>query len=296
MEMTETFKSGFVALIGRPNVGKSTILNAILERKIAITTDRQQTTRNRILGIKTLEHGQIIFVDTPGIHNPHHALGEAMVRTAQEVIRDVDSVVFVTDAEVPAAEDQAVFEMLSGITKPVFFVLNKADKKSPSEITRILNEYSGLFSFAALLSVSGLKNKGTGFIVERLMQALPDGPKYYDDDMITDQYERFMAAEIVREKIIKNTSEEVPHAAAVEVLEWKQKKNGLVVIRCVIYVERDGQKGIIIGKNGEKLKKIGRQARIDIEKLIGAKVFLELRVKVKKDWRDDKKMLQTLGY
>jgi len=293
--MTDTFKSGFIALIGRPNVGKSTLLNAILDQKIAIVADRQQTTRNKLLGIKTFEHTQMIFVDTPGIHSPRHALGESMVRTAEDAMQDIDVVAFVTDAD-RRDEDLAIIALFKELKTPVLFVLNKADSKSPSEISDIIHAYGDLFPFSSFLSISALKVKGIEFLLEKIKGLLSEGPKYYDDDTVTDQYERFMTAEIIREKIIKNTSEEVPHAVAVEIQEWKEKKKGLVSISATIYVEREGQKAIIIGKKGDMLKTIGSQARRDIERLISAKVFLELWVKVKKGWRDDKKMLQTLGY
>jgi GTP-binding protein Era len=294
--MSDTFRSGFIALVGRPNVGKSTILNAVIGQKIAIVTKRQQTTRNRLLGIRNLPSAQIIFIDTPGIHSPRHALGRSMVRSAKETLEEIDLVVFVTDAERPLDEDLVVLDMLRNIRKPVLFVLNKADRKSPSEITDLIRTYGDHFPFDGFLSVSGLKEKGIDLLLEKLREFLPPGPKYYDDDMVTDQYERFMAAEIIREKIIKNTSEEVPHAIAVEVQEWREKENGIVHVRAVIYVEREGQKGIIIGKKGEMLKTIGSQARLDIEKLTGTRVFLELWTKVKKGWRNDRKMLDALGY
>ena len=294
--MSDTFRSGFIALIGRPNVGKSTILNAVLGQKIAIVAKRQQTTRNRLLGIRTLPSAQMIFIDTPGIHSPRHALGRSMVRAAKETLEEIDLVVFVTDASRPEDEDLVILDMLRNIRKPVLFVLNKADRKSRSEITAIIHTYRDLFPFNGFLSVSGLKDKGIDLLLVKLRELLPPGPRYYDVDMVTDQYERFMAAEIIREKIIKNTSEEVPHAVAVEVQEWKEKENGIVHVRAVIYVEREGQKGIIIGKKGEMLKTIGSQARMDIEKLTGNRVFLELWIKVKKGWRDDRKMLQALGY
>ncbi len=293
--MTDIFKSGYIALIGRPNVGKSTLLNAILDQKIAIVADRQQTTRNKLLGIKTFEYAQMIFVDTPGIHSPRHALGESMVRTAEEAMQDIDVVAFITDAD-KRDEDLAIIALFKDIKTPVLFVLNKADSKSPSEISDIIHAYGDLFPFSSFLSISALKVKGIEFLFEKIKGLLSEGPKYFDDDTVTDQYERFMAAEIIREKIIKNTSEEVPHAVAVEIQEWKEKKKGLVSISATIYVEREGQKAIIIGKKGDILKKIGSQARRDIERLISSRVFLELWVKVKKDWRDDKNMLQALGY
>ncbi len=294
--MSDTFRSGFIALIGRPNVGKSTILNAIIGQKIAIVAKRQQTTRNRLLGVRNLPSAQMIFIDTPGIHSPRHALGRSMVKSAKETLEEIDLVVFVTDAERHEHEDLAILDMLRNIRKPVLFVLNKADRKSPAEITDRIRAYRDLFPFDGFLSVSGLKKRGIDLLLEKLRGFLPPGPKYYDDDMVTDQYERFMAAEIIREKIIKNTSEEVPHAVAVEVQEWKEKENGVITVRAVIYVEREGQKGIIIGKKGEMLKTIGSQARRDIEQLTGRRVFLEVWIKVKKGWREDRKMLDALGY
>ncbi len=293
--MKDMFRSGFIVLIGRPNVGKSTLLNAILELKVAIVTDRRQTTRNKLLGIKTLENAQMIFIDTPGIHSPRHALGESMVRTAEDAMKDIDVVAFVTDAD-NREEDLAITDLFRSSKKPVLFVLNKAETKSPAEISAIFHAYRDIFPFSAFQSVSALKAKGIDLLLEKIEGILSEGPKYYDDETVTDQHERFMAAEIIREKIIKNTSEEVPHSVAVEIQDWKERKKGLVSISASIYVERDGQKGIIIGKKGELLRTIGSQARSDIERLISSRVFLELWVKVKKGWRDDKKMLQTLGY
>jgi GTP-binding protein Era len=294
--MPETFRSGFIALIGRPNVGKSTILNAVLGQKVAIVSDRQQTTRNRLRGIRNLPSAQMIFMDTPGIHLPRHALGRSMLRAAKDALQEIDVVAFVTDGEARRDEDIPVLALLREMNKPVVFVLNKADRKGTEEIAAVMQAYGAMFPFSGFLAVSGLKRQGIDLLLEKLNEFLPAGPKYFDDDMVTDQYERFMAAEIIREKIIKNTSAEVPHAVAVEIRDWKEKKGGLVNLQAVIYVEREGQKGIIIGAGGGKLKIIGRQARLDIERLIDAKVFLELRVKVKKGWREDNKMLQELGY
>lgn len=291
--MKPSFRSGYAALIGRPNVGKSTFLNSVLGQKIAIVSRRRQTTRNRITGIKTVSGGQIIFLDTPGIHKPQHALGEAMLDASKKALQETDAVIFVTDAE---KDDSEVLGLLSEISVPVVMMLNKADLRRPEEIENILREYSVLFRFAFAAAVSSHKGTGIEPLISRLLELFPEGPKYFDDDMVTDQYERFMASEIIREKIIKNTSEEVPHSAVVEVEDWKDQGNGRVSIRAVIYIEREGQKGILIGKKGEMLKRIGQQARMDIEDLLAAKVFLELWVKVRKGWRDDKKMLHALGY
>ncbi len=294
--MDEPFRSGYIALLGRPNVGKSTLLNAMLGQKIAIVADRQQTTRDRILGIRTMENAQMIFVDTPGIHVPRHALGASMLKTAQEALRDADVIAFVTDAGRGRDEDDAIMKLFAGLTMPVVFILNKIDRKSRLEIRGIVDAYGRRYPFAALHAVSSLKKTGIGPLLAQLRELLPAGPKYYDDETVTDQYERFMAAEVIREKIIRNTSEEVPHAVAVDILKWEERKKGVVRISAAIYVEREGQKGIIIGNKGAMLKTIGRQARVAIETITGARVFLQLWVKVRKGWRDDKRMLNELGY
>lgn len=293
--MNASFRSGYVSFVGRPNVGKSTLLNVVLGQKIAIVADRQQTTRNRIVGIKNCPGAQIIFVDTPGIHKPRHALGDIMLRTAREVLREMDLVVFVTE---PGSfdEDRPVLESLKNLKKPVMLLLNKIDKAKKPELLTLIDAYRNLFSFKEIIPVSAVKHDGIGLFLEKVLEYLPYGPQYYNDDLVTDQMERFMVSEIIREKIIKNTSEEIPHSVATEVITWTEKKNGLFVIGANIYVEREGQKGIIIGNKGHMLKHIGTMARLEIEKLLDAKVFLELRVKVKKGWRDDNTMLTELGY
>ena len=293
--MTGSFRSGYVSFTGRPNVGKSTLLNVVLGQKIAIVADRQQTTRNRILGIKNYPDAQIIFVDTPGIHKPRHALGSIMVRTAREVLSEMDLVVFVTE---PYAfdKDREIVESFKSIDTPVILLLNKIDKIKKPEILSLIDKYSNMFPFKEIIPVSAIKHDGIDLFLGKVLHYLPLGPKYYSDDLVTDQMERFMVSEIIREKIVENTSEEIPHSVAVEVINWTEKKEGLVVIEANIYVEREGQKGIIIGHRGDMLKRTGTSARLDIERLLGVKIFLELRVKVKKGWRDDKKMLNDLGY
>jgi len=293
--MAESFRSGFVSFTGRPNVGKSTLLNVVLGQKIAIVADRQQTTRNRILGIKNYPEAQIIFVDTPGIHKPGHALGSIMVRTAREVLSEMDLVVFVAEPD-SIEKDRPVIESLKNLDKPVILLLNKIDKIKKPEILSHIESYRNIFSFKEIIPVSALKHDGIDLFLVKVLEYLPAGPKYYSDDLVTDQMERFMVSEIIREKIVKNTSEEIPHSVAVEVTSWTEKRDGLLVIGANIYVEREGQKGIIIGSGGKMLKQIGTMARVDIEKLMDAKIFLELRVKVKKGWRDDTKMLNELGY
>jgi GTPase len=293
--MTDSFRSGYVSFTGRPNVGKSTLLNAVLGQKIAIVANRQQTTRNRLLGIRNSSEAQIIFVDTPGIHKPRHELGSIMVKTAREVLGEMDLVVLVTEPN-SVENDRYIIELLRDVNKPVFLLLNKIDKIRKPEILSLIDAYKNLFEFNEIIPVSAVKLDGIDLFLEKVLEYLPPGPKYYSDDLVTDQMERFMVAEIIREKIVANTSEEIPHSVAVEVTGWDEKKEGVVVIGANIYVEREGQKGIIIGKQGKMLKQIGTLARVDIEKLLDVKVYLELRVKVKKGWRDDKKMLNELGY
>lgn len=293
--MTVAFRSGFVSFTGRPNVGKSTLLNVVLGQKIAIVADRQQTTRNRILGIKNYPEAQIIFVDTPGIHKPGHALGNIMVRTAREVLSEMDLVVFVAEPD-SIEKDRPVIESLKKLDKPVILLLNKIDKIKKPDILSHIDAYRNIFPFKEIIPISAIKHDGIDRFITKVLEYLPCGPQYYSDDLVTDQMEKFMVAEIIREKIIKNTSEEIPHSVAVEVINWNEKRDGLLVIGANIYVEREGQKGIIIGSGGKMLKHIGTMARVDIEKLMDAKIFLELRVKVKKGWRYDTKMLNELGY
>lgn len=291
-----SFRSGYVSLIGRPNVGKSTLLNAILGEKIAIVTPKPQTTRNRITGIKTLPQAQIIFIDTPGIHKPRQILGEKMNRLAYESLEDVDIVLFMVEPEMPGSGDFFVLERIRQVRKPVFLLINKVDTIRKPYLLPIIEEYNRLFAFREIMPVSALKTYGVDQLIETLEKSLPEGPKLYPDDIVTDQMERFMVSEIIREKIIEMTKEEVPYSTAVEVEEWTEREDGIVFIRANIYIERDGQKGIIIGKQGSRLKSIGTEARHEIESLLGTRVFIELWVKVKKDWRSDEHMLRELGY
>jgi GTP-binding protein Era len=292
----ESFRSGYVSIVGRPNVGKSTLLNVLLGQKIAIVSARPQTTRNRILGIKNLEKAQIIFIDTPGIHTPKNLLGKAMMRSAREVMEEIDLVVLVTGADSLMKQDASLIGYLGKIEKPVFLVINKVDLVRPPELLPAIDAYRKLFPFMEIIPVSALKGEGVDLLLEKILSYLPEGPKYYPDEIVTDQVERFMTAEIIREKIMGKTTEEVPYAVAVEVLNWDEREDGLVSIGANIYVEREGQKGIIIGEKGKMLKAIGTLARRDIERLLGTRVFLQLWVKVKKGWRDDKKVLNELGY
>ena len=290
--------SGFAAIVGRPNVGKSTLTNGLIGEKIAIMSDRPQTTRNKIMCILNTENAQIMFLDTPGIHKPHHKLGEYMVRTAESTLKEVDVILFVIDvSEKRGAGENYILELLQKVKTPVILVANKIDKlQDKSKLFNIINEYSALYNFAAVVPVSALEDKEFPGLVEEITKHLPEGPDYFPDDMITDQPERVIAAEMIREKVLLSTRDEVPHSIAVEVDEFKVRENEDVYIRATIFVERDSQKGIVIGAKGSLLKKIGQQARRDIEALLGCKVFLELWVKVKADWRNKDKALKQFGY
>ncbi len=290
------FHSGYVSIIGRPNVGKSTLLNAILGEKIAIVTPKPQTTRNKIIGIHNLPYSQIIFIDTPGIHKPKHRLGEAMIKTAREALSEVDIVLFMVEAYRPREDERIVLDLIRKVRMPVFLIINKIDTRKKPDILPVIEEYQHRYPFREIIPVSALKQNGLPLLIEKIYEYLPPGPKYYPDELITDQIERFMASEIIREKIMMMTKEELPHSVAVEVLKWNERTDGILAISCNIYIEREGQKAIIIGKGGSMLKAIGTAARIEIEKLLNTKVFLEIWVKVKKGWRDDTRLLQELGY
>jgi GTP-binding protein Era len=295
-ENNEEFHSGYVAISGRPNVGKSTLLNAILGQKIAIVTPKPQTTRNRITGIKNLPDAQIIFIDTPGIHKPRHKLGETMVRTAVNALSEVDVVLYMVEPKEPVKGEHAIREMLGKIHTPVFLIINKIDSVRKTELLPVIQRFEKLSPFQEIIPVSALKHDGIDILLRKITACLPLGPRYYPDDLITDQIERFMVSETIREKIMEMTEEEIPHSVAVEVVQWKERDDGLIAISCNIYVERESQKAIIIGKRGEMLKAAGSAARIDIEKLLNAKVFLEIWVKVKKHWRNNAQLLKEFGY
>ncbi len=292
----KTFRSGYVSLVGRPNVGKSTLFNRILGEKVAIVTPKPQTTRNRINGIKTLPHAQIIFIDTPGIHKPRQRLGEAMNRIAFEALEEVDIVLFMVEPEAPRSGDLFVLERIRQVDKPVFLLINKLDTVKKNAILPVIEAYSKLYPFKEIIPLSALKTSGIDVLLETVVKYIPEGPKLYPDDIVTDQMERFMAAEIIREKIMEATQEEVPYSSAVEIQQWQERDDGVVFIQANIYIERDGQKGIIIGNKGARLKSIGTKARQDIEGLLGTRVFLELWVKIKKDWRSDEYTLRELGF
>ncbi len=290
------FRSGYVSLIGRPNVGKSTLLNVLLGQKISIVTEKPQTTRNRILGIKTFDDAQIIFIDTPGIHRPRHLLGKAMVKEAREALKEIDLAVLVTEPGRLNRVDAEIIESLKKFSKPVILLINKIDTVKKAEILPLIDSYKKMYDFKEIIPVSAVRKDGMDILIENILRYLPPGPRYYPEDLVTDQVERSMAAEIIREKIMEKTSDEIPHSVAVEILKWTERKGGMIFISANIYVEREGQKGIIIGEKGKMLKKIGTLARTDIEEMLNTKVFLELWVKVKRGWRDDKKILDELGF
>jgi len=277
-------------------VGKSTLLNTLIGEKVAIVTPKPQTTRNRLVGIKNLPQAQIIFVDTPGLHKPQHRLGEMMVREARQSFGEVDVVLFVVEPEIPGKGDTFILRMLQDVEKPVFLIINKIDTVSKPAVLTIIDAYRGLRSFNEIIPVSARTGDGMDILTDTILKYLPEGPKYYPEDIVTDQMARFMAAEIIREKVMQQTEEEIPHCIAAEVMEWKEREDGVIFITANIYVERNGQKGIIIGKEGARLKAIGTSARKDIEALLGARVFLELWVKVKKDWRSNENILRELGF
>lgn len=296
MKNEEKFRSGYVSIVGQPNVGKSTLLNVLLGEKVSIVTPKSQTTRNRITGIKNLPDAQIVFIDTPGIHRPKHKLGEAMVKTAVGSLEDVDLVLFMVEPHKPDKDDRGIVALLQNLKSPVVLLINKIDLIRKQELLPLINRFSELFPFTDIIPVSAFKRDGIDVLLKTICDHLPPGPKYFPDDLFTDQAERFMVSEIIREKSMAMTEEELPHAVAVEIVKWTEREDGLIAISGNIYVEREGQKAIIIGKKGAMLKAIGSAARVDIEKLLGARVFLELWVKVRKKWRDDDRLLRDLGY
>lgn len=294
MAEEQQFSSGFVAIIGRPNVGKSTLLNCLLEQKIAIISDKPQTTRNRILGIVNRPGAQMVFIDTPGIHKPLHKMNEYMVNTALGTYNEVDVILLLVEAtQPPGSGDQFIIETLSKVKTPVFLLINKIDAVKKDTLLPLIRDYSGVYDFAEVIPVSALKGDLDG-LVDAIQAGLPAGPKYFPDDQVTDQPERFIVAEIIREKVFTLTKEEIPYATAV-IIESMKEEPDITRIHAVIYVERDSQKGIVIGKGGAMLKKIGTLARQDSEKLLGTKIFLQLWVKVKKGWREDDRMLRNVG-
>ncbi|HPF43068.1 MAG TPA: GTPase Era [Syntrophomonadaceae bacterium] len=290
-------KSGFVSIVGRPNVGKSTLLNAMVGEKIAIVTDKPQTTRTRIQGIYTNDEGQIIFVDTPGIHKPKHLLGEYMVKVSTRTLLEVDIIYYMTDVTRPfGGGEQFILDQLKDVNVPVFLLVNKIDLVTAETVGNYLQDFTSRMNFKEVIPLSAAQGDNLPLLLEKTFVNLPEGPLYYPEDDLTDQPIIFIVSELIREKALILTRDEVPHSLAVEIEEFKNYQGKKAYIRAVLYTERESQKGIIIGKNGQMLKTIGEQSRQEIEKFLQTKVYLDLWVKVKKNWRDSETNLGQLGY
>lgn len=296
--MRKEFKSGFVTLIGRPNVGKSTLMNRLIGQKIAITSNKPQTTRNRIQTVYTSEEGQIVFIDTPGIHKAKNKLGEYMVTVAERTLNEVDVILWLVEPSTfIGAGERHIAEQLNKTKTPVILVINKIDTVKKEEILVFIDAYKDICNFAEIVPCSALKGENTEEIITSIMKYLPEGTQFYDADTVTDQPERQIAAELIREKALRLLDEEIPHGIAVAIEQMKEREGGrLMDIHATIVCERDSHKGIIIGKKGSMLKKIGTQAREEIENLLDMKVNLQLWVKVKKDWRDSDFLIKNFGY
>ncbi len=294
--MKKDFKSGFVTLIGRPNVGKSTLMNYLIGQKIAITSNKPQTTRNRIQTVFTTEEGQIIFVDTPGIHKAKNKLGEYMVNAAERSLNEVDVVLWLVEpVTFIGAGEQHIVKQLGKVKTPVILVINKTDSVKTEEVVRAITAYKDLYHFAEIVPVSARSGDNTDELLKVIMKYLPYGPQFYDNEMVTDQPERQIVAELIREKALHSLNEEIPHGIAVVIDRMKMHKK-IMHIDATIICERDSHKGIIIGKQGNMLKKIGSTARYEIEKMLDVQVNLKLWVKVKKDWRDSEFLMKNFGY
>jgi GTP-binding protein Era len=292
------FKSGFISILGRPNVGKSTLFNRLVGEKIAIVTEKPQTTRNRILGVKNLEGGQLIFLDTPGIHQGRSELNQRMVRTAIASGRDADVLLFLIEATTPHIEkDKEMMKSFKGSHGIPFLIINKIDLVRKGNLLPIIDQYQKLHSFKEIFPVSAITGDGMDILLDAIMKVLPESPPYFPEDIVTDQTERFLVAEIIREKVVQQSYQEIPYSAAVTVEDFKEHpEKNLIVIKGTIYVERDSQKKIIIGRGGQKLKKIGEAARKEVEAFLGTRVFLELWVNVERNWTQDPHTLNRLGY
>ncbi|MDN4607049.1 GTPase Era [Sporosarcina highlanderae] len=291
-------KSGFISIIGRPNVGKSTFLNRVVGQKIAIMSDKPQTTRNKVQGVVTTDESQLIFIDTPGIHKPKHKLGDFMVKSARNTLKEVDVIMFMVNANEPiGGGDRFIIDLLENTKTPVFLIINKIDLVHPDDLLATITSYTEVYDFAEVVPLSALNGNNVERLMETLTKYLPEGPKYYPDDQVTDHPERFIISELIREKVLHLTREEIPHSVAVVIEKIERDEaRGLVDVAATIIVERDSQKGIVIGKKGSLLKEIGTKARHDIEMLLGSKVFLELWVKVQKDWRNKSGQLREFGF
>ncbi|AGX05559.1 MULTISPECIES: GTPase Era [Bacillaceae] len=294
----QTHKSGFISIIGRPNVGKSTFLNRVIGQKIAIMSDKPQTTRNKVQGVLTTNDAQFIFIDTPGIHKPKHKLGDFMMKIAQNTLKEVDLILFMVNAEEGFGRgEEFIIEKFQNVKTPIFLVINKIDQIHPDKLFSIIESYKEKYGFKEIIPISALEGNNVDTLLEQIKQYIPEGPQFYPADQVTDHPERFIVSELIREKALHLTREEIPHSLAVVIdkMERREDKDVINVMATVI-VERDSQKGIVIGKQGAMLKEIGKRARTDIENLLGSKVYLELWVKVQKDWRNKMSQLRDFGF
>ncbi|MFC0474401.1 GTPase Era [Robertmurraya beringensis] len=291
-------KSGFISIIGRPNVGKSTFLNRVIGQKIAIMSDKPQTTRNKVQGVLTTNDAQLVFIDTPGIHKPKHKLGDFMMKVAQNTLKEVDIVLFMVNAEEGFGRgEEFILDKFQSIKTPVFLVINKIDLVHPDQLMEIIVSYKEKYPFAEIIPISALEGNNLEVLLDVIKKYIPEGPQYYPADQVTDHPERFIVSELIREKALHLTREEIPHSLAVVIEKMERIEDKDVVhVMATIIVERDSQKGIVIGKQGSMLKEIGKRARQDIENLLGTKVFLELWVKVQKDWRNKMSQLRDFGF
>lgn len=292
------YKSGFVTVIGRPNVGKSTLLNQIVGEKISIISDKPQTTRNKIQLIYTEENCQIVFLDTPGIQMPKNKLGEYMLKVSKETLEEVDIITFIVDESMNIGKlDKYIIDELKEIKTPIILLINKIDKINKEEINLLVEKYHNMNMFEDIIPISAINGENINLYINALKKLLPEGPQYFPDDMITDQPERFIISEIIREKALENLSEEVPHGIFVEIERISEREDrNLIDVSAVIYCEKESHKGIIIGKNGRMLKTIGKNARLDIEKLLGSQINLQIWVKVEKNWREKESKVRYFGY
>lgn len=292
-------KSGFIAIAGRPNAGKSTLLNRILGEKIAIVSNKPQTTRTKIQGVKTYEDAQLVLIDTPGIHKPHNKLGKRMEKYIYTATKDIDVLLYVVDCNIHENEFEKEKEALKGLKKsgvPVLLAINKVDTVEKTMLLPLIERLKGLYEFSAIVPVSAQKGANVDELVEEIKRLLPEGPQFFPDDTLTDQPERQIVAEFIREKTLRLLNKEIPHGIAVEIEKMKQRENGIYDIEASIYCERKSHKGIIIGKGGEKLKDIGSRARQDIERFLGERVYLKLWVKVNEDWRNKEGFMNMIGF
>ena len=296
--MAKKFKSGFVTLIGRPNVGNSTLMNLLFGEKLSIISSKPQTTRNKIQTILTTDNAQVVFIDTPGLHTAKSKLGEYMVKSAETTMNDVDLVLYLIEPfEKIKDSDKAILDRLKNVTTPVFLVINKIDTINKEELFKVISSYKEVYDFKEIIPISALKQQNKEDLLKHIEKYLPEGPKYFPEDMITDQPEKQIVSEIIREKALYLLQEEIPHGIAVEVTSMKKRKEkDIYDIDATIYCERDSHKGIIIGKQGSMLKKIGTNARKDIQRFLGASINLQLWIKVKKGWRDNNFLLKNFGY